>query len=281
MSSGQSPLPTDDHPPPAPSRRTLRQRLLLGGGIGIVLVVLVVVAGVGYLWYRYNQIGREDVSLDEALANEPQNFLIVGSDTRDVIDESDPDATAFLGEEPGGRRSDTIMVARVDAQNRTVDLVSFPRDLWVPIVGTGSSERINTAYGASDGPQRLIDTIRQDFDIEIIEKHHRFKKDSPSGTALHFGRIVQQAMGQSTLRHGREGLVGERPADEIGIHAIRVGDNVGEHTILFSTLGETLELTHRAHTRDCYARGALQAAKFLANRPAGRYTMKDVLGLPT
>ena len=167
MSSGQSPLPTDDHPPPAPSRRTLRQRLLLGGGIGIVLVVLVVVAGVGYLWYRYNQIGREDVSLDEALANEPQNFLIVGSDTRDVIDESDPDATAFLGEEPGGRRSDTIMVARVDAQNRTVDLVSFPRDLWVPIVGTGSSERINTAYGASDGPQRLIDTIRQDFDIEI------------------------------------------------------------------------------------------------------------------
>jgi LCP family protein required for cell wall assembly len=140
---------------------------LLGGGIGIVLVVLVVVAGVGYLWYRYNQIGREDVSLDEALANEPQNFLIVGSDTRDVIDESDPDATAFLGEEPGGRRSDTIMVARVDAQNRTVDLVSFPRDLWVPIAGTGSSERINTAYGASDGPQRLIDTIRQDFDIEI------------------------------------------------------------------------------------------------------------------
>ena len=84
------------------------------------------------------------------------------------------DATAFLGEEPGGRRSDTIMVARVDAQNRTVDLVSFPRDLWVPIAGTGSSERINTAYGASDGPQRLIDTIRQDFDIEINRRgsHH-------------------------------------------------------------------------------------------------------------
>ena len=76
-----------------------------------------------------------------------------------------------------------------------------------------------------------------------------------------------------------EGLVGERPAHEIGIHAIRVGDNVGEHTILFSTLGETLELTHRAHARDCYARGALQAAKFLADRPAGRYTMEDVLGL--
>jgi 4-hydroxy-tetrahydrodipicolinate reductase len=117
------------------------------------------------------------------------------------------------------------------------------------------------------------------FDVEILERHHRFKKDSPSGTALHFAQIVQEAMGQTRLRHGREGLVGERPAGEIGIHAIRVGDNVGEHTIVFSTLGETLELTHRAHARDCYARGALQAAKFLAGKPAGRYTMEDVLGL--
>jgi 4-hydroxy-tetrahydrodipicolinate reductase len=117
------------------------------------------------------------------------------------------------------------------------------------------------------------------FDVEILERHHRFKKDSPSGTAMQFARIVQEAMGQERLRHGREGLVGERPASEIGVHAIRVGDNVGEHTILFSTLGETLELTHRAHARDCYARGALQAAKFLAGRPPGRYTMEDVLGL--
>ena len=117
------------------------------------------------------------------------------------------------------------------------------------------------------------------FDVEILERHHRFKKDSPSGTALHFARIVQEAMGQTELRHGREGVVGERPPHEIGVHAIRVGDNVGEHTILFSTLGETLELTHRAHTRDCYARGAVQAAKFLAGRPPGRYTMNDVLGL--
>jgi len=119
----------------------------------------------------------------------------------------------------------------------------------------------------------------KDFDVEIMERHHRFKKDSPSGTALHFARIVQEAMGQSHLRHGREGIVGERPAHEIGVHAIRVGDNVGEHTIVFSTLGETMELTHRAHTRDCYARGALQAAKFLADRPPGRYSMDDVLGL--
>ena len=119
----------------------------------------------------------------------------------------------------------------------------------------------------------------KDFDVEIVERHHRFKKDSPSGTALHFARIVQEAMGQKELRHGREGLVGERPRQEIGMHALRVGDNVGEHTIVFSTLGETLELTHRGHTRDSYARGALLAAKFLAGKPAGWYGMEDVLGL--
>jgi 4-hydroxy-tetrahydrodipicolinate reductase len=117
------------------------------------------------------------------------------------------------------------------------------------------------------------------FDVEIIERHHRFKKDSPSGTALHFAKVVQEAMGQTDIRHGREGLVGERPAREIGIHAVRAGDNVGEHTILFSALGESMELLHKSTSRDSYARGALEAAKFLAGKPAGRYTMDDVLGL--
>src|SRR5262249_38771237 len=117
------------------------------------------------------------------------------------------------------------------------------------------------------------------FDVEIVERHHRYKKDAPSGTALHFARIVQEVQKQSKLVHGREGLVGERPASEIGMHALRVGDNVGEHTIIFSTLGETLELVHRGHTRDSYARGALLAAKFLAGKPAGRYAMNDVLGI--
>jgi 4-hydroxy-tetrahydrodipicolinate reductase len=117
------------------------------------------------------------------------------------------------------------------------------------------------------------------FDVEIVERHHRFKKDAPSGTALLFARIVQEVMGQTQLRHGREGLLGERPPHEIGMHALRTGDNVGEHTIIFSTLGETLELVHKGHTRDSYARGALLAAKFLAGKPPGRYTMNDVLGL--
>lgn len=118
----------------------------------------------------------------------------------------------------------------------------------------------------------------RDFDVEIVERHHRFKKDAPSGTAMQFAKIVQEELG-GELRHGREGITGERPRGEIGMHALRVGDNVGEHEVIFSALGETLELTHKGHTRDSYARGALAAAKFLAGKPAGRYSMGDVLGI--
>ncbi len=117
------------------------------------------------------------------------------------------------------------------------------------------------------------------FDVEIIERHHRLKKDSPSGTAERFAAICKEAMGLTTEAHGREGLLGERPMTEVGIHAVRTGDNVGEHTIVFGAPGETLELVHKGTSRDSYARGALLAAAFLAGRPAGAYTMADVLGL--
>ncbi len=118
----------------------------------------------------------------------------------------------------------------------------------------------------------------QDADVEILERHHRFKEDAPSGTALEFGRIIAATMGQSEHRHGRQGHAGKRPHGEIGYHAIRSGDNPGEHAIVFGMLGETLELTVRASSRDCYALGALAAAKFLAGKQPGRYSMGDVLG---
>ena len=117
------------------------------------------------------------------------------------------------------------------------------------------------------------------FDVEIVERHHRFKKDSPSGTAARFAAICAETMHLTTERHGREGLLGERPATEIGIHAVRAGDNVGEHTLIFAAPGETLELVHKGTSRDSYARGALLAAAYLAGKPAGAYTMADVLGL--
>ncbi len=118
-----------------------------------------------------------------------------------------------------------------------------------------------------------------DADVEILERHHRFKEDAPSGTALKFGEIIAAAMGQTEHRHGRQGRTGKRPHGEIGYHAIRTGDNPGEHTIVFAMLGEMVELTVRASSRDCYALGALAAAKFLAGKPPGQYAMADVLGL--
>jgi len=118
----------------------------------------------------------------------------------------------------------------------------------------------------------------RDADVEILERHHRYKEDSPSGTALKFGEILAATMGHTRHRHGRFGRPGKRPHEEIGYHAIRVGDNPGEHTILFGMLGETIELSVRASNRDCYALGALAAAKFLAGKPPGLYGMDDVLG---
>lgn len=118
-----------------------------------------------------------------------------------------------------------------------------------------------------------------DFDVEVVERHHRFKVDAPSGTALSFVKILEESMALSERRYGREGITGERPRHEIGIHSLRTGDNVGEHAVIFSTLGETMELVHKGHSRIAYVKGALAAARFLATKNPGLYSMAEVLGL--
>ncbi len=162
---------------------------------------------------------------------------------------------------------DDRQTAKVRAAAATIPL------LWAPSM----SLAVNLTMKLADLAARALKD--RDADVEILERHHRFKEDSPSGTALRFGRIVADAMGQSVHRHGREGRPGKRPHGEIGYHAIRVGDNPGEHTVIFGLLGETIELTVKATNRDCYAAGALAAGKFLAGKPAGLYGMNDVLGL--
>jgi 4-hydroxy-tetrahydrodipicolinate reductase len=126
---------------------------------------------------------------------------------------------------------------------------------------------------------RLLDAS---FEGEIVELHHHAKKDAPSGTALALGRALAGAREQDfggTRVLAREGMVGARRPDEIGIVALRAGDAVGDHTVVFGGLGERLELTHRAQSRDCLARGAIRAARWVADRPPGVYSMRDVLGL--
>ncbi len=147
--------------------------------------------------------------------------------------------------------------------------------VWAPSM----SLAVNLTMKLTEIAARTLRDHSGGVDVEIIERHHRFKEDSPSGTALRFGEIVASQMGQTTHVHGREGRPGQRTRQEIGYHAVRVGDNPGEHTIIFGMLGETLELTVRASNRDCYALGALAAAKFVAGKPPGLYTMNDVLGL--
>ncbi len=123
--------------------------------------------------------------------------------------------------------------------------------------------------------------LGNDYDIEIIEAHHNQKGDAPSGTALRIAESIAGALGVDLSEHavyGRRGRVGKRPRGEIGIHAVRAGDIVGDHTVIFATQGERIELRHQAHSRENFARGALRAARFLAGKPAGFYSMKDVLG---
>ncbi|MBC8355555.1 MAG: 4-hydroxy-tetrahydrodipicolinate reductase [Planctomycetes bacterium] len=150
----------------------------------------------------------------------------------------------------------------------------------IPIVWAPSmSMAVNLTMKLATLAGRTLKDAPGGTDVEIVERHHRFKEDAPSGTAIKFGELIAEAMGQTKHQHGREGQTGRRPRDEIGYHAMRVGDNPGEHTIIFGLLGETIELTVRASNRDCYALGALQAAKFIANKAAGLYSMYDVLGL--
>jgi 4-hydroxy-tetrahydrodipicolinate reductase len=150
----------------------------------------------------------------------------------------------------------------------------------IPIVWSPSmSTAVNLTMKLCAIAGQTLKHLPSGCDVEIIERHHRFKEDAPSGTALKFGDIIAGVMGQSEHVHGREGKTGKRPMGEIGYHAVRTGDNPGEHTIIFGMLGETIELTVKASNRDCYALGAIEAAKFVAGKPPGIYSMYDVLGL--
>jgi 4-hydroxy-tetrahydrodipicolinate reductase len=130
--------------------------------------------------------------------------------------------------------------------------------------------------------EKTAELLGDGYDIEIVEMHHNQKKDAPSGTAVRLGECVAKGRGLSYEKdavHGREGLVGVRKPNEIGMHAVRGGDVVGDHTVIFATQGERVELTHKASSRDTFAMGALKAVRFLAKAEPGLYDMGDVLGL--
>jgi 4-hydroxy-tetrahydrodipicolinate reductase len=130
--------------------------------------------------------------------------------------------------------------------------------------------------------RKAAEILGPGFDLEIVEMHHRLKRDAPSGTARTLAEILAQVRGQQlerVQRHGRAGIVGERAAEEIGLHSVRGGDVVGDHTVIFAGLGERVELTHKATSRETFANGALRAAQWVVRQPPGLYDMQHVLGL--
>lgn len=148
------------------------------------------------------------------------------------------------------------------------------------ILAANMSLGVNLLYALVEQAARALKGAG--YDCEISERHHRRKQDSPSGTALFLGEAAAAGFGwnlDAVKTSGRDGLVGERPVEEIGFHAIRGGDIVGDHTVLFAADGEMIELSHRATTRATFAYGALRAAGWLAGKHAGMYRMSDVLGL--
>ena len=147
------------------------------------------------------------------------------------------------------------------------------------VLAPNMSVGINLLYKLIETTARVLG---DDYDIEIVEAHHRMKKDAPSGTALQLARVAASALERDFDKVAvfeRHGMIGERSRAEIGIQTVRAGDIVGEHTVLFGGIGERIEITHRASSRDTFAKGAVRAAIWIASRPPGLYNMQDVLGL--
>jgi len=149
----------------------------------------------------------------------------------------------------------------------------------VPCVWAGNfSVGVNLLFALT---RRATAVLGADYDTEVVEMHHRFKKDAPSGTAARLLEIIleERALDSSALRHGRSGITGERQPTEVGVHALRGGDVIGDHTVIYAGLGERIELTHKASDRAVFARGAIRAAHWLVGQKPGVYDMQDVLGL--
>jgi 4-hydroxy-tetrahydrodipicolinate reductase len=194
-----------------------------------------------------------------------------------VVDFSSHAATRAMLEAAVALKKPVVLGTTGHAAAEKKELLALARQ--VPCVWAGNfSVGVNLLFALT---RRASAVLGADYDAEVIEMHHRFKKDAPSGTAARLLEIIlaERKLDASALRHGREGITGERQPTEVGIHALRGGDVVGDHTVMFAALGERLELTHKASDRGIFARGALRAAQWVVTQKPGVYDMQDVLGL--
>ncbi len=195
-----------------------------------------------------------------------------------LIDFSFHSGTAAMAEACARRKIAMIIGTTGHIEEEKKRILATTKE--IPIVWASNySTGVNTLFWLT---RKAAEILGPGFDLEVVEMHHRLKKDAPSGTAMTLAEIlaaVRNEQLEDVLRHGREGIVGERTAREIGMHSIRGGDVVGDHTVIFATVGERLELTHKASNRDTFANGALRAALWVAKQPPGLYNMQHVLGL--
>lgn len=195
-----------------------------------------------------------------------------------VIDFSTPEATLSLARKCAEGRVPLVVGTTGFTPEARRELEAFAATIPL-FISANFSKAVNLLFQLAGEAAKALGSSA---DIEIVERHHRFKADAPSGTALRIAEVVADAIGSTPAHytHGRSGQTGTRPAGQIGLHALRTGDNPGEHTVVFGLMGECLEISHRALNRDGFARGALDAAKFLAGKPPGLYTMADLLAAP-
>jgi 4-hydroxy-tetrahydrodipicolinate reductase len=194
-----------------------------------------------------------------------------------IIDFSSHQATRALLEAAVAQRRPVVLGTTGHSAAEKKELLALAGQ--VPCVWAGNfSVGVNLLFALT---RRAAAVLGSDYDAELVEMHHRFKKDAPSGTAARLLEIIleERKLDRSALRHGREGITGERKSTEVGVHALRGGDVVGDHTVIFAALGERVELTHKASDRGIFARGAIRAAQWVVTQPSGVYDMQDVLGL--
>ena len=208
-----------------------------------------------------------------------------GDDLASVIDEGDVvidfsshSATADVAELCARHRKALVIGTTGHTDTDTFEIQKHTKG--IPVVWASNfSMGVNTLFWLT---RKAAEILGPDFDLEVVEMHHRLKQDAPSGTAKTLAEIladVRKLHLNEAARHGRAGLVGERTQGEIGVHSIRGGDVVGDHTVIFANVGERVELTHKASSRDTFANGALRAAQWLVKQKPGLYDMQDVLGL--
>lgn len=195
-----------------------------------------------------------------------------------VIDFTDASATTSVADACSKAGKPLIIGTTGHSDQDRAHILSVSK--IIPIVfAPNFSVGVNTLFWLT---RKAAEILGPDFDLEVVEMHHRLKKDSPSGTARRLAEILTEVRGLDYAKdvlHGREGLIGQRTNTEIGMHAIRGGDVVGDHTVIYANVGERVELTHKASSRDTFAKGALRASAWVLDKKPGLYDMEDVLGL--